>query len=456
MIAVSAFPVIALVFFAWWKLAGKIPCCRGMKGWVARGACCPSFIRKHNFGRPVNFLVTSFKQNLSTKVKLLVGFYQVSTLLSSLYNVPYPYTYLDVQEKLQFISVDFTRALPGPCIFGSGYDFTSKLYTIGGFAVAICVGSWMMVKFTSGDSLESPRPWAKKAASWLPTVVFLAYPGFSACFFEAVQCREIEGDQWYLVADLSIKCSGAAYDLLRVVAIVCVAFWCFGLPLVVLSLLWSERRSLLQEHRPSGLAENLQDFYAPYKPQYWFFESLEFGKKLLLVGVVPAASGDLAGAVAALLITTVHLCLVLAMSPYAHRSDQFTAVCANALLSVVILISVLLKMNAGYIAGTAADGLDPDTAWKLLVASNVLVVLVSVVAYVISTAQGEQGNYKEGAPEDDLFEAFATRHDHDSSHQEPLLDSMSAAHSTGGDEEDTAEARELPVASSSSNSSSDG
>jgi hypothetical protein len=257
--------------------------------------------------------------------------------------------------------------------------------------------------------------------------------------------------------------------MLRVVAVVCVAFWCFGLPLVVLSLLWSKRRSLLQERRPSGLAEHLQGLYAPYKPQFWYFESLEFGKKLLLVGVVPAvASGDLAGAVAALLIATVHLCLILAMSPYAHRSDQFTAVCANALLSVVVLISVLLKMNAGYIAGTAADGLDRDTAWKLLVASNVLVVVVSVAAYVISAAvaQDEQGNLKERAFESDLSESLlsessATRHDHDSSHKEPLLndwlDSRPGAQPTAGsDEGGIAEARELPEASSSSNSFSDG
>jgi hypothetical protein len=348
--------------------------------------------------------------------------------------------------KFQFISVDFTKALPGPCLFGVGYNFASKLYVVGGLAVAICGGSWMMVKFASEDSQENPRSWAKKVVSWLPTVLFLVYPQFSACFFETLQCTKI-GEYSFLVADLSIRCSGPEYHLLQVVAIVCVVFWCFGLPLVVLSLLWSERRSLLQERRLSGLAEHLlQYFCAPYKPQYWFFEFLEFGKKLLLVGVVPAASGDLAGAVAALLITTVYLCLVLAMSPYTHRSDQFTAVCANGLLSVVVLISVLLKMNAGYIAGAVADGLHPDTAWKLLLASNILVVVVSVAAYVISAAQDEG---------DLVDESFATRH-HDSSHREPLLDSRPGAQSTEGDEGGIVEARELPVASSSSsNSSSD-
>ena len=87
----------------------------------------------------------------------------------------------------------------------------------------------------------------------------------------------------------------------------------------------------------------------------------------------------------------------------------------------------------------------------LLVASNALVVVVSVAAYVVSArqaAQDEQGH----------------RHGHNR-HQEPLLCSRPGAHSTGGDEGDIAEAggdRELPMSaaaestqSSSASSSSD-
>jgi hypothetical protein len=392
---------------------------------------------------------------LKTKVKLLVGFYQISTLLHSSYNVPYPYTYLHLMEKIQFLSVDFTKALPGPCIFGSDYNFASKLYTMGGLAVVICAGSWKLVKFSSGETPETPRPRAKKAATLLPTALFLAYPGFSAFFFDALKCREIDGKS-YLIADLSITCSGADYNLLQAAAITCVAFWCFGLPMLVVFVLWPERSKLLQGLEPRGFSKHLLDFCAPYKPQYWFFESLEFGKKLLLVGVVPAITGNLVGAVVALLIAALHLSLLLAMSPYAHKSDHFLAVCSNALLCVVILLSVLLKTNAAYIAGAAADGFDPETASLLLVASNILVVVVSVVAYVISArqvVQDEQG-----------FDGFGTRPNH-SNLQEPLLHSRSGTQTTRG-EVDAVEiggGRELLVAaaqsmqSSSSNSnSSDG
>jgi hypothetical protein len=279
----------------------------------------------------------------------------------------------------------------------------------------------------------------------------LAYPGFSAFFFDALKCRKIDGRE-LLIADLAIACSGPDYALLPIVAIVCVVFWCFGLPMLAMVLLWPERSNLLRGHKPSGWSEHLHDLYAPYKPQYWFFESIEYGKKLFLIGVVPVISGNLVGAVIALLITGAYLLLLTALSPFTHKSDHVLAVCTNSLLSMVILISVLLKMNAAYLAGTVADGINPDAATVLLVASNALVVVLSVAAYVVSArqaAQNEKGH----------------RHDH-SSLQEPLL--RSGAHSTGGDEGDIAEAggdRELPMSaaaaaestqsSSASSSSSD-
>jgi hypothetical protein len=118
-------------------------------------------------------------------------------------------------------------------------------------------------------------------------------------------------------------------------------------------------------------------------------------------------------------------------------------------LSVVILISVLLKMNAGYIAQQAAAGFDPETASELLVASNLLVVVLSVAAYAVSARQVGRSDSR------------ASRHTH-SSLQEPLLHSAPGAQSPSeDDQEDTAQAggvRELlmtaPRSTLSSSSSS--
>jgi hypothetical protein len=282
--------------------------------------------------------------------------------------------------KIQFFSVDFTKALPGPCLFGHAYAFSTQLYTIAAVALAIYLLFWVVVKLTNS---ERPRQWAKDTLAWLPFVLFLAYPGFSAFFFAALKCRRIDRGT-YIEADLSIICDGAEYTRLYVCSVVFVVVWGFGLPVGAVRLLWPQRSKLQEGVKPGGVCAHLEDFYQPFKPQFWFFEAVEFAKKLLLIGVVPAISGNLMGALVALLLVAVYLALLLALSPYVHLSDQFLAVCVNSLLFIVVLVSVLLKMDAPYITGEAADGLDQDTASWMLIASNVLVMAMSLVAYCVS------------------------------------------------------------------------
>ena len=62
-----------------------------------------------------------------------------------------------------------------------------------------------------------------------------------------------------------------------------------------------------------------------------FFEVVEFAKKLLLIGIIPAENGDVVGVVIAVLLVNAYLALLLKMEP-------FVDVCLNVLLSVVILI----------------------------------------------------------------------------------------------------------------------
>jgi hypothetical protein len=73
--------------------------------------------------------------------------------------------------KIQFFSVDFTKAPPGPCLFGHAYAFSTQLYTIAAVALAIYLLFWVVVKLTNS---ERPRQWAKDTLAWLPFVLFLA------------------------------------------------------------------------------------------------------------------------------------------------------------------------------------------------------------------------------------------------------------------------------------------
>jgi hypothetical protein len=344
------------------------------------------FVREHNFGRPANIakavLVKVYTQHLKTKVKLCVGFYQVVSLLHQSYNVPYPFEYLHFSEKFQFLSMDITKVSFGPCIFGPWYTFSAKVFAIGFTAILICFSSGILLAFAKG---KNPRVWAKKGLPWLPTVLFFVYPGFSSLFFNALTCRKID-QAFYVSADVSVSCdSSPEYVALSVFATSLVIFWACGLPLITLRLLWPVRTELRKGRVVDGFQQHLKDFYSPYKPSMWFFECFDYAKKLLLIGFVPALSdSSVVGAVVALVVVNMYIALLLSVSPYAKKADNFLAVCLNGLLLVVILISVLLKMDAAYLTGRAAVGIKSDVLGAVLVACNVLVLITTVVAYVIS------------------------------------------------------------------------
>jgi hypothetical protein len=82
----------------------------------------------------------------------------------------------------------------------------------------------------------------------------------------------------------------------------------------VFGLLWpvrSELREMREGDQFPGFQQHLKDFYKPYRPAAWFFEVVEYAKKLLLIGIIPAIQGDVMGAVIAMLVVNVHLTLLL-------------------------------------------------------------------------------------------------------------------------------------------------
>ena len=128
----------------------------------------------------------------------------------------------------------------------------------------------------------------------------------------------------------------------------------------------------------------------------------EYATKFLVIGIIPAASADVMGAVMAMLVVNGYLALLPVFSPYAAKTDNFLAVSLNALLLIVILVSALLKMNAAYLSGDAAAGFDTNTAARLLVVSNVLVVVITCASYIASVRHSEHSDNRGRVAETEL------------------------------------------------------
>jgi hypothetical protein len=240
--------------------------------------------------------------------------------------------------------------------------------------------------------LARSRPFANTVVSYLPIFLFLAYPSFSVLFFDPLKCRTIDGSP-YVIADLSIRCNVAEYEPLRIFAIVCVVGWAFGLPMGAVYLLSRVRSQLKKGCTPEGgIQKHLSDLFLPYKRSLWYFELVDYAKKLFIVGIIPVLRNDVLGAVVAMLVVNVYLTLLIKIEPFTAKVDNILAICLHGVLSIVMLVSVLLKLDVAYLSGQAAAGFDQESATGLLVACNVAVMVVSVVAYVFSVRHAEHSD----------------------------------------------------------------
>ena len=84
--------IVLLAMIWYWKVPG----CTSLKAWIARGMCCPECLRKfaifRRLGHCKNIVVHSYHKHLRVKISLLIGFYQVSSLLQSSYQAQWHLT----------------------------------------------------------------------------------------------------------------------------------------------------------------------------------------------------------------------------------------------------------------------------------------------------------------------------------------------------------------------------
>jgi len=235
----------------------------------------------------------------------------------------------------------------------------------------------------------------------VPVIVLLTYgfyPSFSNTLFQAFNCFTVDGTS-YLRADFAIVCTSDAHGAAQRAAAAGIAFCSLGIPVLYLALLYRRRRTL---GRPESMAAcaHLAFFYEDYKPEFWYWEALELGRKLVLTGFAALwKPGTLMQIITAMLIGLVNIVIISSCKPYcghaggegkggrkgegkARRAMAAMAKRQNmatsnsfALQSVVATFlslfgALLVKFNSGFTAtGAVEQGYDFWTLQLFLIAT---------------------------------------------------------------------------------------
>ena len=216
---------------------------------------------------------------LGTKLKILIGFYQIATKVGTVYEVQLPET---VQRLLDRISLVITfgieiglEATPLECIGLAGHANKLLFWLLMPLVLALVLlgGCAMWIRLRG---LAMPRQ--AVASSGAPLVLymlFLVYPIVTREAFESFSCYKFQDGSSWLRADVSIECDTEAHAALIRVAVIAIVVYPCGLIVGFGVLLLCARRAITSHAPDDRLKAAITFLHREYKSEFFLWELAE-------------------------------------------------------------------------------------------------------------------------------------------------------------------------------------
>jgi hypothetical protein len=339
-------------------------------------------------------------------LKQCLSFYQVLTLFGSVYHIPYPPAYLKLMSYFAVFKLNFAFALRLDCI--EGYSFHTNLYvTLVLFVGLTAAQAVLLCKLENASEKKIMLPSSfQRAATLIVLVTYAGYPTFSSTLFKAFNCRSIDGTR-FLRADFHIDCDSAAHQTAQTCAGAGILGCSIGLPLLYLFILRRHRTDLSDgDNSTSRSTVHLHFFVQDYEQKYWYWESIELARKLVLTGFAALwMPGTLMQVITSMFVGLGNIVLVSNCKPFAgHASAGGGANAAQetkrnasrtnafGLFSVVMTFlalfgALLSKLSSNFIStGVVEHGFSYQTLEAFLIFTALVVALFGV-SLVVSEAR---------------------------------------------------------------------
>lgn len=220
------------------------------------------------------------KYGVHIKLKVLVGFYLIATVVHKVYEVEIPIAVFGVLEFFSgFISFGFSGMESVlQCLGFRSYMAYLAVHMITPAVVAICIlirGAFLtrsvegMLELTSAPLLY---------------LLFLSYPIVTRVAFDGFSCFSFEESEW-LKADVSIQCHTEQHASVEALASLAIAIYPVGLLLLVAFLLFKSRKAI-RSNTPSRLSAAISFLHREYKPHLFWWELVEMLRRFVLVGLM--------------------------------------------------------------------------------------------------------------------------------------------------------------------------
>ena len=360
----------------------------------------------------VELAPTGPSRELYSRLRIMIGYFQIVGALDLTFDVKWPSAFQDVLGMVKFINLDFLQlfAPVSPCQLSAPFLTTAYMHMatlpIAVLLIVVARGVALAARIASARCRRryTKRDAEQRSISTVLFIVFLLYPGIGTRIFRAFKCTTV-GKAQYLVADYSVECWTGEHASAVPVMLVCLVVYVIGIPIASTVVLRCKRSKLFDKN-DSTVRDVYGSLYEAYEPQFWYFESIEMIKKMILAGgLVLVAPGSSAQILVGILVTLAYLLLLMKTMPYEDDGDDSLQVLATTQILLCLIAGFALKTDTeGEYEAAAMDIMLVGLQMSALVVG--LVATLSMTPCVLGRARASQNALLQHADLLDTVEVF--------------------------------------------------
>ncbi|CAM9161301.1 unnamed protein product [Ectocarpus sp. 13 AM-2016] len=324
-------------------------------------------------------------------IKILVVAWQIVTQFSSVVNVVYPEVYERFLSTLNLLNLNLGFILSVSCIMDTNFYGRVLFVTIGPLVVlGVLSATYAVARSRNRHSPEGMQAAKHKHLSIALFFLFVIYSSVSFTIFQTFVCETLDNGVTYVRADYSLTCSTGVHTTMTVYASLMIFVYPIGIPAAFAWWLFSNRHDLVKVgdvgSSPEALEhlQPMQNLWAPYKPNRYFFVLVECGRRIALTGL---AVFLLPGSAAQIAIEVVFAALFMGvsdtLSPFVDPLDAWLYRCGTWVIFFSMYLALLLKVDA-----SDEDSQSQVVFAKVLIAANVALVVMVVAQAGLSFRRG--------------------------------------------------------------------
>jgi hypothetical protein len=367
------------------------------------------------YGREMTLRVgDSWWRTMTVQLKITVTFMQVLSQIHTVYDIPYPESFVRFVQRMAFINLDLIDVMRVGCV--ARVDFYGTLFAVTLVPLFLTTLLFLAARFAQRTmAIDKALAVRNTCTKVFLLLTFIIFPSVSTTVLRAFPCRDFDDGSSLLKADYSIDCNAPGRPGYVFYAVLMTLIYPIGIPALYAVLLWKQRQLICPEKRewqkvcgvkvypplPLSVADDdvllaareailrdksddthallrsTQFLFKEYEPRFWWFEVFECARRLMLTGgTVFFLEGSATQVAAGMLVALISIQVYARTQPYIRDQDDVLAMCAQWGIYFTLFIGLLLKAKV-----PSDDGYD-GALGGLLIFVNTMVIVIAIGTFL--------------------------------------------------------------------------